>query len=494
MQVPFNSAMEVDEQSDGSPSEIIYIGNHRFSTNDHVFMRVMRNVVSLVDHPADLAALSLTDKAMRSVVVKRLYSGLFFPTIALSEVMSRWYVLNLLRKRPDLARHVRILKLTEGQETIESMPHLPQLTELTVEFRAKSELESGYHDHRLIEFLMKHSQVEEITLVGARNTEIALPVISLPNLRRIELHYSQLPNWLFLDEGQLTHLRLTGAKGRALALPTDLELEMMENTFIPAAHDPTINRFPDDSTLYALSPRLSGLSVLEIACCVDITAAGLSMVLQSVPRLTALAIHFCQKLDIASAISNQPRLPHLTDLTLNCKIRCGQQITTFSAYAGEIRSHAILSLTSPTPSPEPFNVSSLGILPGGKSKAAQTSKPSNPGDVETGTHLTSLTISGQTTLWERRILLPGFVTAHHQTLRKLSLVENMISVEELDLVCVNCQELEELKVVNPSDLHDPTLTPMILGKARNLKRVIHASGRYVVRRTPGEPLVKLVRV
>jgi hypothetical protein len=137
--------------------------------------------------------------------------------------------------------------------------------------------------------------------------------------------------------------------------------------------------------------------------------------------------------DIKAAIGNRPILSNLTHLTLNCKIRCGATITSFSAYSGEDRSKAIIDFLSPIPK-----------------------NSTRPGPL-----LTSITISGQTTLWERRILLPGFVEKHHRTLKKIALEENMIDAEELTRVCEMCQELEELSVKNPSDLHDPTVSPCL---------------------------------
>jgi len=98
-----------------------------------------------------------------------------------------------------------------------------------------------------------------------------------------------------------------------------------------------------------------------------------------------------------------------------------------------------------------------------------------------------MTISGQTTLWERRILLPGFVASHCRTLKKICLIENMIDTTELTSVCDNCQELEELWVKNPSDLHDPTLTESILARASKLRKVVHATGQYLVKRFPDDP-------
>ncbi len=62
-------------------------------------------------------------------------------------------------------------------------------------------------------------------------------------------------------------------------------------------------------------------------------------------------------------------------------------------------------------------------------------------DVDCGPHLQSITISGQTTLWERRILLPGFVSVHGKTLKKITLEENMIDAAELTNLCEKCQNV-----------------------------------------------------
>ncbi|KAG8995311.1 hypothetical protein FRB90_000211 [Tulasnella sp. 427] len=71
----------------------------------------------------------------------------------------------------------------------------------------------------------------------------------------------------------------------------------------------------------------------------------------------------------------------------------------------------------------------------------------------------------------------------------------MIDMAELTLVCEKCQELEELWVKNPSDLHDPTLTESILAKAGKLRTVMHATGRYAIKRLPDKPdAVELVLV
>lgn len=62
----------------------------------------------------------------------------------------------------------------------------------------------------------------------------------------------------------------------------------------------------------------------------------------------------------------------------------------------------------------------------------------------------------------------------------------MIDIAELTSVCEKCQELEELWVKNPSDLHDPTLTESILAKAGKLRLVVHATGRYFIKRLPNK--------
>ena len=67
-----------------------------------------------------------------------------------------------------------------------------------------------------------------------------------------------------------------------------------DDTF--ATPDPTPFKFPDDRTMAFVAPSLGGLLYLDVSCCVDISATGLAVVLHSVPELTTLALHFCQKL------------------------------------------------------------------------------------------------------------------------------------------------------------------------------------------------------
>ncbi|KAG8895021.1 hypothetical protein FRB99_000804 [Tulasnella sp. 403] len=447
---------------------------------DKAALQLFTNIIAFVDDAADLSRLSLTSKAVHVPAMKRLWSGEFFPAIGyfslaagrfllVDSAKSRWFILEILRTRADLAELVSSFKITEGQESIEQLPILPNLRELVIEHRGRREQNSGYHDNRLIEFLRHHIQIEELTLIGATYDESEMDSLVLPAFSRLELHFSQMPNWLSVTPTQLTHLTL-------MACPSPTLWPLADPTPSPRP-DPTPFKFPDDRTLTFLSPSLGGLQYLNVSCCVDISAAGLSVVLHQVPELRTLALHFCQKLDVAASLSRRPNLSKLEHLILNCKIRCGATITSFSAYSGEKRSQAIVDVLSPTPPPSP----GLG----------------NPNDepLPRGPNLVSITISGQTTLWERRILLPGFVAAHCSTLRKICLEENMIDMQELKVVCEKCQQLEELWVKNPSDLHDPTLTESILARAPKLRRVVHATGRYVVKRFPDNPdSVELVLV
>ncbi|KAG8879671.1 hypothetical protein FRB97_001521 [Tulasnella sp. 331] len=419
---------------------------------------IFTKIISFVESPADLISLCLTSKLMHIPALKRLWSGLFFPTIGyvsislgkfliVDNATSRYYLLSILRRRPDLAALVNHFKITEGQESIEQLPILPNLNELVVEHRGRRDQNSGYHDNRLVRFLIQHTKITRLTLIGATYDELDMDVLTLPKLRELELHFSQMPNWLTVLPTQLTHLTLTGAKGRP---PPDASLQA-EDDFSQFSPDPTPNKFPDDRTLIFVAPSIGGLRYLEVSCCVDISAPGLAVMLENVPRLEWLALHFCQKIDIASAIKNRPDLRNLTHLTLNCKIRCGTTITSFSAYSGEVRSKAIIAFLSPSPPSTPQTPTSTPLV---------------------GPRLTSITISGQTTLWERRILLPGFVQEHHATLKRICLEENMIDAEELT-----------------------RLTGSILTKAKKLQRVVHATGRYVVKRWPEKPdAVELVLV
>ncbi|KAG9031463.1 hypothetical protein FRB95_002709 [Tulasnella sp. JGI-2019a] len=408
---------------------------------------IFAKIISFVESPADLISLCLTSKLVHIPALRRLWSGLFFPTIGyvsislgkfliVDNATSRYYLLSILRRRPDLAALVNHFKITEGQESIEQLPILPNLSELVVEHRGRRDQNSGYHDNRLLRFLVQHSKITRLTLIGATYDELDMDVLTLPNLSELELHFSQMPNWLSVSPTQLTHLTLTGAKGRP---PPDPTLQT-DDDFTQFSPDPTPNKFPDNQTLIFVAPSIGGLRYLDVSCCVDISAAGLAVMLENVPRLEWLALHFCQKIDIASAIKDRPDLRNLTHLTLNCKIRCGATITSFSAYSGEVRSKAIIAFLSPSPT-----------IPASTPSHLSRSLPA------VGPQLTSITISGQTTLWERRILLPGFVQEHHATLKRICLEENMIDAEELTRVCEMCQELEELSVKNPSDLHDPTV-------------------------------------
>ncbi|KAG8899872.1 hypothetical protein FRC00_000750, partial [Tulasnella sp. 408] len=327
-------------------------------------LAIYTHIISWVDDAPDLASLALVSKLVHVPAMKRLWSGMFFPSIGyfslsagrfllIDSVQSRWYIIEILRNRVDLAQLVQSFKITEGQESIGELPILPNLRRLVIEHRGRREQNSGYHDNRLIQFLSRHPLIEELTLIhscisrndgqGATYDESEMDPLSFVNFRKLELHYSQMPNWLAVTPTQLTHLTLMGAKGRpppATTLDEDNEY---------ATPDPTPFKFPDDRTLTFLSPSIGGLQYLNVSCCVDISAAGLQKVLHNVPELRNLALHFCQKIDIAAAVARRPDLRKLKHLTLNCKIRCGATITSFSAYSGENRSQAIIGLLSPEP-------------------------------------------------------------------------------------------------------------------------------------------------
>ncbi|KAG8948170.1 hypothetical protein FRC04_009969 [Tulasnella sp. 424] len=331
-------------------------------------LAIYTTIISWVDDAPDLASLALVSKLVHVPAMRRLWSGMFFPSIGyfslsagrfllIDSVQSRWYIIEILRNRADLARLVQSFKITEGQESIGELPILPNLRRLVIEHRGRREQNSGYHDNRLIQFLQQHPLIEELTLIGATYDESEMDPLSFVNFRKLELHYSQMPNWLAVTPTQLTHLTLMGAKGRP---PPATTLDQ-DDTY--ATPDPTPFKFPDDRTLTFLSPSIGGLQYLNVSCCVDISAAGLQKVLHSVPELRNLALHFCQKIDIAAAVARRPDLRKLTHLTLNCKIRCGATITSFSAYSGENRSQAIIGLLSPEPptamtEPEPPRIPS----------------------------------------------------------------------------------------------------------------------------------------
>jgi hypothetical protein len=56
-------------------------------------------------------------------------------------------------------------EITEGQESLEQLPNLPKLKDLTIEYREKREHASGYHDNRLVQFLTQHPLIKAITLI-----------------------------------------------------------------------------------------------------------------------------------------------------------------------------------------------------------------------------------------------------------------------------------------------------------------------------------------
>ncbi|KAG9005476.1 hypothetical protein FRB90_010391 [Tulasnella sp. 427] len=238
-------------------SPVVDIPAFEANPSDPKAFAIYTAIVSWVDHAPDLASLALVSKLVHVAAMKRLWSGMFFPSIGYFSHAPANTLPSLIAPRVRTSSptpHPRSLRATCGANSQHS---------------CLSRTDDGQ---------------------GATYDESDMDL---------------------------------GAKGRP---PPATTLDQ-DDTY--ATPDPTPFKFPDDRTLTFVSPSLGGLQYLNVSCCVDISAAGLQKVLHSVPELKQLALHFCQKIDIAAAVARRPDLRKLTHLTLNCKIRCGATITSF---------------------------------------------------------------------------------------------------------------------------------------------------------------------